>query len=152
MLRVLFHAQRPARPQALRLLSSESGRLGRLMSGDVAKARAQGGAMLNAVLFRCGAVPSHLAAAGSSQGAVGNAVHGPEPTAHWSAPRVDALSRWTKHVEPSVNTALARKPRVIQKYDELAWINTGLTTDELQQRLLALTDAQCATVTKCVVV
>ncbi len=45
-----------------------------------------------------------------------------------------------------------RGPVVSQKDDMLKWSKTGLTTDELQQRLLALTDAQCATVTKCVVV
>ncbi len=45
-----------------------------------------------------------------------------------------------------------RGPVVLCKDDMLKWSNTGLTTEELQQRLLALTDAQCATVTKCVVV
>ncbi len=45
-----------------------------------------------------------------------------------------------------------RIPVVFHKDGLLRWSNTGLTTDELQQRLLALTDAQCATVTKCVVV
>ncbi len=53
--------------------------------------------------------------------------------------------------EPSADTAQARRGFVRQKYDELAWVGTGLTTDELQRRLLALTDAQCAAVTKCVV-
>ncbi len=45
-----------------------------------------------------------------------------------------------------------RIPMVSHTNDILKWSNTGFTTDELQQRLLALTDAQCATVTKCVVV
>ncbi len=45
-----------------------------------------------------------------------------------------------------------RSPEVYHKDGALKWVNTKLTTDELQQRLLALTDAQCATVTKCVVV
>ncbi len=45
-----------------------------------------------------------------------------------------------------------RGPVVRHQDDMLKWSNTGLTTEELQQRLLALTDAQCATVTKCVVV
>ncbi len=43
-------------------------------------------------------------------------------------------------------------PEMSHHNGALKWVNTGLTTDELQQRLLALTDAQCATVTKCVVV
>ncbi len=45
-----------------------------------------------------------------------------------------------------------RIPMVSHTNDILKWSNTGFTTDELQQRLLALTDAQCAAVTKCVVV
>ncbi len=45
-----------------------------------------------------------------------------------------------------------RGPMVLHMGHMLKWSNTGLTTDELQQRLLALTDAQCATVTKCGVV
>ncbi len=45
-----------------------------------------------------------------------------------------------------------RSSGVFRKDDMLRWVNTGLTTVELQQRLLALTDEQCATVTKCVVV
>ncbi len=45
-----------------------------------------------------------------------------------------------------------RIPVVFHKDDVLRWSNTGLTTEELQQCLLALTDAQCTTVTKCVVV
>ncbi len=44
-----------------------------------------------------------------------------------------------------------RSPEVSHKDDVLKWVCTGLTTDELQQRLLALTDAECAVVTKCVV-
>ncbi len=43
-------------------------------------------------------------------------------------------------------------PVVSHQDGVLRWVNTGLATDELQQRLLALADAQCATVTKCVVV
>ncbi len=45
-----------------------------------------------------------------------------------------------------------RCPVVLRKDGVLKWVNTKLTTGELQQRLLALTDEQCATVTKCVVV
>ncbi len=45
-----------------------------------------------------------------------------------------------------------RGPKVLRKDGVLRRSNTGLTTEELQQCLLALTDAQCATVTKCVVV
>ncbi len=45
-----------------------------------------------------------------------------------------------------------RIPVVFHKDDVLRWSNIGLTTDVLQQRLLALKDVQCATVTKCVVV
>ncbi len=43
-----------------------------------------------------------------------------------------------------------RIPEVSYKNDMLKWSNIGLTSAELQQRLLALTDAQCAAVTKCV--
>ncbi len=43
-----------------------------------------------------------------------------------------------------------RGPEVSHQDGVLRWVNTGLTTDELQQRLLALTDAQCAAVTQCV--
>ncbi len=43
-------------------------------------------------------------------------------------------------------------PVVSHQDDVLIWSNTGLTTEQLQQRLLALMDAQCAAVTKSVVV
>ncbi len=45
-----------------------------------------------------------------------------------------------------------RPPLVLLRDDALTWVNVGLTTDELEQRLLALTDAQCARVTKYVAV
>ncbi len=37
---------------------------------------------------------------------------------------------------------------VWHKGSVLHWVNTGLTTEELELRLLALTDAQCAAITK----
>ncbi len=45
-----------------------------------------------------------------------------------------------------------RMPVVCHQDGVLKWVNNGLTTDEMQQRLLALTDAQCAAVTQCVAV
>ncbi len=44
-----------------------------------------------------------------------------------------------------------RYPLVLLKSGVAQWSGLGLTTDELERRVLALTDAECASITKYVV-
>ncbi len=77
----------------------------------------------------------------------------PKPEPHWSAPRTPGRQHLGSAprkaaAAPRVAPALHKHART---YERLQWSDMGLTEAELQRHLLALTDAQCASVTKCVV-
>ncbi len=46
------------------------------------------------------------------------------------------------------NPIRGRVPLVMHKNGTICWVNLGLSTAELEQRVLALTDGQCARIVK----
>ncbi len=51
-------------------------------------------------------------------------------------------------MKPVEGAKVVRTVRMERTYDTLAWVNMDLTTTELELRLLALTDAECAKIVK----
>ncbi len=71
-----------------------------------------------------------------------------EPVPHWSAPRGASVPRVQRRVEPVAGETRDGRAVVRHKHVVLMWACAGLTTADLEQRLLALSDTQCCAVTK----